>query len=298
MRLLSAFISPPYIRPARFRTTMTLGAFDLSSSLPVSAVGDTVSAWSVAGSTIDAADIASSLFESSLLPYLILLYFLSRTETNTPKLANFGFQFLLVFVFATIPAGIYAKIHYQDILANVDWLHGFAESFLTLTNLFIIAGFRRTRLDPPVDTKSIALNSSAIPIAFLLTALSTASFIHPEPLNALSIPTWIVHTSSLLEWLVAMKLIWEHADTSGNPRWKGMTLAMIPSHVSTGWGRRYSQFRSRAFIFSFLSFLAFIMHFDPPIDIGDMRVHLPLLLQHSCAELDCGATGGFDCSRK
>lgn len=30
-----------------------------------------------------------------------------------------------------------AKVHYGTILANVDWLHGSAESFLTLTNLFI-----------------------------------------------------------------------------------------------------------------------------------------------------------------
>lgn len=30
-----------------------------------------------------------------------------------------------------------AKLHYNSILANVDWLHGSAESFLTLTNLFI-----------------------------------------------------------------------------------------------------------------------------------------------------------------
>jgi hypothetical protein len=29
-----------------------------------------------------------------------------------------------------------------------------------------------------------------------------------------------------------MKLIWEHAETSSNPRWKGMTWGMIPSHAS------------------------------------------------------------------
>lgn len=30
-----------------------------------------------------------------------------------------------------------AKLQYNSILANVDWLHGSAESFLTMTNLFI-----------------------------------------------------------------------------------------------------------------------------------------------------------------
>ncbi|XP_057864528.1 uncharacterized protein LOC131072404 isoform X5 [Cryptomeria japonica] len=41
-----------------------------------------------------------------------------------------------------VPAGIYAKIHYGTSLSNVDWLHGSAESLLTLTNLFIVLGLR------------------------------------------------------------------------------------------------------------------------------------------------------------
>ena len=35
-----------------------------------------------------------------------------------------------------------AKVHYGTSLSNVDWLHGGAESFLTLTNLFIVLGLR------------------------------------------------------------------------------------------------------------------------------------------------------------
>jgi hypothetical protein len=38
---------------------------------------------------------------------LYLTFLHCRPETRTPTLGNFGFQFLLVFVFATIPAGIY-----------------------------------------------------------------------------------------------------------------------------------------------------------------------------------------------
>ena len=53
-----------------------------------------------------------------------------------------------------------------------------------------------------------------------------------EPANALSLPTWVIHVSSLLEWLVAMGLVWRMAEASGNPRWKGLTWAMIPSHSS------------------------------------------------------------------
>ena len=36
-----------------------------------------------------------------------------------------------------------AKIRYGTSLANVDWLHGGAESLLTLTNLFIVLGLRK-----------------------------------------------------------------------------------------------------------------------------------------------------------
>jgi hypothetical protein len=48
-----------------------------------------------------------------------------------------------VFVAVTIPAGIYAKVACGLALANVDWLHGSAESFLTLSNSLIVLGFRQ-----------------------------------------------------------------------------------------------------------------------------------------------------------
>lgn len=36
-----------------------------------------------------------------------------------------------------------AKVKYGTSLSNVDWLHGGAESLLTLTNLFIVLGLRQ-----------------------------------------------------------------------------------------------------------------------------------------------------------
>ena len=211
-----------------------------------------VNAWSVNGATLNSADVASNLFAVSLLPYLALLYFLARPVVHTPKLGNFGFQFLLMFVAATIPAGILAKVQYHDILANVDWLHGAAESLLTNTKLLIISGFLPKKDDDlQQNHASDKLNLQkvwdsckdviilAILVASFFTAMQTYPFfdktaisLHPEPWNALSLPTWAVHTSSIIEWLVAMKLIWEYAERSGNPRWKGMTWAMIPSHAS------------------------------------------------------------------
>ena len=58
----------------------------------------------------------------------------SRYEGNqTPKLTSFGFQFLLLFVLATIPTGLISKETWGLTLADVDWLHGAAESLLTGT---------------------------------------------------------------------------------------------------------------------------------------------------------------------
>ncbi|XP_028804820.1 uncharacterized protein LOC114759748 [Neltuma alba] len=91
--------------------------------------------------TIDSQSIASQLFAISLLPYIGFLYFITKSKSS-PRLTLFGFYFLLAFVGATIPAGIYAKVHYGTSLSNVDWLHGGAESLLTLTNLFIVLGLR------------------------------------------------------------------------------------------------------------------------------------------------------------
>ncbi|MCY7392023.1 MAG: DUF3593 domain-containing protein [Leptolyngbyaceae cyanobacterium CAN_BIN12] len=87
-----------------------------------------------------------SLFALSLFPYLGFLWFLTRSK-QTPRLALIGFYMLLVFVAVTIPAGIYAKVAYGKELANVDWLHGGAESFLTLSNILVVLGFRQAIAD-------------------------------------------------------------------------------------------------------------------------------------------------------
>jgi len=83
-----------------------------------------------------------SLFALSLFPYLGFLWFLTKSR-QTPRLALIGFYVLLVFVAVTIPAGIYAKQAYGEELANVDWLHGSAELFLTLSNILVVLGFRQ-----------------------------------------------------------------------------------------------------------------------------------------------------------
>ncbi len=83
-----------------------------------------------------------TLFAVSLFPYLGFLWFLTRSG-QAPRLALIGFYMTLVFVAVTIPAGIYARVIYKDVLANVDWLHGAAESFLTIANILVVLGFRQ-----------------------------------------------------------------------------------------------------------------------------------------------------------
>lgn len=86
-----------------------------------------------------------SLFAISLFPYLGFLWFLTKSGI-TPRLGLIGFYLLLLFVVITIPAGIYSKVHYNQSLANVDWLHGGAEAFLTLSNLVVVLGFSQAIL--------------------------------------------------------------------------------------------------------------------------------------------------------
>lgn len=51
-------------------------------------------------------------------------------------------------------------------------------------------------------------------------------------MNALSIPTWIIHISSVLEWAVAIWLIWIYAEVSRNSAWRSLSIAMFPALVS------------------------------------------------------------------
>ena len=69
-----------------------------------------------------------------------------------------------------------------------------------------------------------------------------ASILLTEPLNALSLPTWLIHVSSLVEWLAAMGLVWRFASATGNEKWKGVTWGMLPVgclnwiHLLFSWG--------------------------------------------------------------
>lgn len=51
-------------------------------------------------------------------------------------------------------------------------------------------------------------------------------------MHALSIPTWMIHISSVIEWIVAIALIWRYGEITGDRVWWGLSLAMLPALIS------------------------------------------------------------------
>jgi hypothetical protein len=51
-------------------------------------------------------------------------------------------------------------------------------------------------------------------------------------MNALSIPTWIIHISSVIEWIAGIWLVWLYAEASGNLAWRSLSIGMLPALVS------------------------------------------------------------------
>ncbi len=94
-----------------------------------------------------------ALFAFSLFPYLGFLWFIHRSG-KMPRLALYGFYGTLVFVGVTIPVAIYAQVHYGKSLADVDLLHGGAESFLTFSNILIVLGFRQAIIQKQASKSS------------------------------------------------------------------------------------------------------------------------------------------------
>lgn len=73
-------------------------------------------------------------------------------------------------------------------------------------------------------------STSSAPL-HLLASLPASIFDppHPEPANALSLPTWAIHVSSVAEWVVAMNLFWKLGGIpGGTPQWRGMSWGMTP----------------------------------------------------------------------
>ena len=82
----------------------------------------------------------SPFFVLSLIPYLVFLRYAGKTNT-IPKISLLGFKLTLLFVFMTIVFAIISQVYFEDELTNIDVLHGLAESFLTISDAFVVYGF-------------------------------------------------------------------------------------------------------------------------------------------------------------
>ena len=82
----------------------------------------------------------TALFASSIFPYAIFLFYLYKIK-SVNKLVKTGFSLTVLFVFITIVVSIYTLNYYDKSLVEVDFLHGLAESFLTLSDFVILLGF-------------------------------------------------------------------------------------------------------------------------------------------------------------
>ncbi|MBW4660856.1 MAG: DUF2499 domain-containing protein [Drouetiella hepatica Uher 2000/2452] len=51
-------------------------------------------------------------------------------------------------------------------------------------------------------------------------------------MHALSIPTWMIHVSSVIEWIAAIWLIWTYGEISQNRAWRSLSFGMLPALVS------------------------------------------------------------------
>ena len=80
------------------------------------------------------------LFAISIIPYSIFLFFLYKIK-SVNKLVKTGFSLTILFVFITIIVSIYTLNYYDKTLVEVDFLHGLAESFLTISDFVILFGF-------------------------------------------------------------------------------------------------------------------------------------------------------------
>ncbi|CAN6175045.1 unnamed protein product [Urochloa humidicola] len=91
------------------------------------------------------------------------------------------------------------------------------------------------RRDPRSPPPSAARPTSGLALAGAAAAMAAAAAAAPpalaalsEPANALSLPTWAVHVSSVAEWVTAMWLVWDYGEKTGIKGWKGLSWGMVP----------------------------------------------------------------------
>ena len=82
----------------------------------------------------------TALFAVSIFPYSIFLFYLYKIKFFN-KVIKTGYSLTVFFVLITILLSLYSLNNYGKTLVEIDFLHGFAEFFLTLSDFVILVGF-------------------------------------------------------------------------------------------------------------------------------------------------------------
>ena len=82
----------------------------------------------------------TALFALSIIPYTIFLIYLYKIK-SVNNFVKTGFSLTVLFVFITIVISIFTLNYYNKSLVEIDFLHGSAEFFLTLSDFIILLGF-------------------------------------------------------------------------------------------------------------------------------------------------------------
>ncbi|XP_070679580.1 uncharacterized protein [Malus domestica] len=73
----------------------------------------------------------------------------------------------------------------------------------------------------------VGVLGAGLTLAFVGPASASELLPLNEPSNALSLPTWAIHVSSVVEWVTAMALVWQYGEKSGFESWKGLSWGMV-----------------------------------------------------------------------
>ncbi len=81
--------------------------------------------------------------------------------------------------------------------------------------------------------KSFVCGALPVPTDTGLMLAGIQDSLASEPGNALSLPTWVVHTSSVIEWIVAIQLVLNYARVTGKREYNRLAYGMLPLHASS-----------------------------------------------------------------
>ena len=80
------------------------------------------------------------IFTLSIVPYSVFLFYLYKLKSIN-NIIKIGFSLTVFFVFITIIFSILSEYIYDKTLVEIDFFHGFAELFLTISDFIILFGF-------------------------------------------------------------------------------------------------------------------------------------------------------------